>query len=405
MKIELNFDKLVTPHFRKFWYTEQPIQVLCGGAGSGKSTAIAQKLIYRCLTEPGSKFLACRIYRPQVKASCFALLKDILEKTGIPFEENLSDLNLTIGKSHILCRGIEDSAKIKSTHGISSVWFEEANEFSKEEINTIGLYVGRGSNAYRSVTYMSHNPVSKESYVYTDYHKTPKSSVYIDLSTYKDNPYLPQEYVNKLEALKDIDDNLYNVYALGAWGSQQGVIYDRNIQVQDFDFKAMSFDAIIGGIDFGFSDPSTFKLIGVKDQVFYEIDEVKAVKTQNIDFIGHCTDLLQMYGLQASQVHCWADCARPEYIEEFNDNGWDVEGTDKSVDKTTRILGVKRVNIVVHPNCVYTIDEQDHYTWATRNGKALEKPVDHNDHFMDSRMYAIDGYLQSIGCNVQLQSI
>lgn len=54
-------------------------EVFYGGAGSGKSYFITQKIIIRCCREP-IKVLVCRRYGSTLRNSCFSLFKEILTK-------------------------------------------------------------------------------------------------------------------------------------------------------------------------------------------------------------------------------------------------------------------------------------------------------------------------------------
>lgn len=54
-------------------------EVYLGGAGSGKSYFITQKIIVRCCRER-IRVMVCRRYGTTIRNTCFALFKEVLEK-------------------------------------------------------------------------------------------------------------------------------------------------------------------------------------------------------------------------------------------------------------------------------------------------------------------------------------
>ena len=69
MKIKLNDSYL------DFLENEQRYAVLIGGAGSGKSVSVTQKILIRVLTEKGHRFLLLRKVKATLRNSVFQLLR------------------------------------------------------------------------------------------------------------------------------------------------------------------------------------------------------------------------------------------------------------------------------------------------------------------------------------------
>lgn len=67
----------------------------CGSAGSGKSYAIAQKIIVRCCNEQ-IKVLVCRRYATTLRNSCFSLFKEILIKWKLASYVKIRETDMNI---------------------------------------------------------------------------------------------------------------------------------------------------------------------------------------------------------------------------------------------------------------------------------------------------------------------
>lgn len=86
----------------------------------------------------------------------------------------------------------------------------------------------------------------------------PISSIFIH-STYKDNPFLSEEYINSIEELKTRNPAKWLIYGLGEWGRDvEGLVFT-NWETADFDPLALSSSGLEhrAGADLGFVDPTT----------------------------------------------------------------------------------------------------------------------------------------------------
>ena len=111
-------------------------EVYYGGAGSGKSYFITQKIIIRCCREP-IRVLVCRRYASTLRNTCFALFKEVLVKWQLtPYVKiNESDFRIRFQNgSEIIMTGLDEETKLLSLANISMVWVEEAQEVEKEKV-------------------------------------------------------------------------------------------------------------------------------------------------------------------------------------------------------------------------------------------------------------------------------
>ena len=193
-------------------------EVYYGGAGSGKSVFIAQKLVVKACNAK-RKILIIRKYGTTLKDSVFQLIIDTLKKWHI-YEYckiNLTTYTITLPNDSVfLFKGMDDSEKIKSITDITDIWCEEATELSLDEYTQLDLRLRALAGDLQLI--VSFNPVSKTNWVFKRWFAegvVTAADTMILKTTYKDNRFLPDSYIQALEAKINTNPNYYKIYALG----------------------------------------------------------------------------------------------------------------------------------------------------------------------------------------------
>lgn len=211
---------VVNDSYLPFFETKKRYAVLLGGAGSGKSIAVVQKICARILTERGHRILCIRKVAATLRGSVFQTIQDQLSELGVlhEFKINKSEMRFThdSGNEFILA-GMDDPEKIKSIAGITSVWCEEATELTETDFNQLELRV-RGETANYKQFVLSFNPIDEDHWLKKRFFDTKDIDVYTLKTTYKDNTFLDEEYKKHLLERLRTRENLYKVYVLGEWG-------------------------------------------------------------------------------------------------------------------------------------------------------------------------------------------
>lgn len=366
--------------------------VLMGGAGSGKSYAVAQDIILRCFQRQETfhglrHFLVVRKVARTLRHSVFALLKHVIQEAGLReyFEINKTEMSFEcITGCRIILQGMDDPEKIKSIHGITDIWCEEASELSENDLNQLNLRLrGRGLNKRIILTF---NPVSTRHWLKKRFFDNIQKNAYTSITTYRDNPFLDNEYREELERYKEISAYHYQVYALGQWG-QFGNQVLTNYAIHDFDYTAADLDDVSAGMDFGYHNPSAIVIKGWKDGELYVTDELYMTKTTNAELIEAAEGWLD------KETLCIADSAEPDRIREWKNAGFYVRPAKKGKDSVRSSLDfLRRHRIHVHatrcPNLAREI--QDYQYKTDKDGEALEDPAAINDHAIDALRYAIE---------------
>ena len=381
--------------------------VFYGGAGSGKSHFIAQRLVYKALKDT-RKILVLRKVNRTTKASTFQLLLDTLNQFGILnyCVINRTDFSITLPTgSQFLCMGLDDPEKIKSITGLTDAWLEEATEFSLDDFSQVNLRV-RDPKAENQEIILSLNPVSKANWCYLHFFaENPeldefRKTVRIVHTTYKDNPHLPEAYVQALLMMKATNEVYYKIYALGEFGSLDKLIYN-NWQKMDFDPDTIK-GQLLCGLDFGYTnDPTAFtaSILVENERRIYIFKEWGGTGYLN-DAIA---EQIKEMGF-AKSIIC-ADSAEQKSIDEIKRLG--ISRIKPCVKGKGSVLqGIQKLQqyeLIVHPSCENVIEELENYAWKKdkQTNEYINEPAEGFDHYMDSLRYS----LQCLDVRTQLTTM
>lgn len=206
--------------FLPLFFDESRYLVLCGGGGSGKSIFAGRKVLERCTSEPGHRWLVCRKVARTLRESCFAQLvgqaQECYPRSGLSIMRGEMHLRFRNG-SEILFAGLDDPEKLKSIYDITGIWVEEASELAEGDFNQLDIRL-RTDFPYYLQMILSFNPISATHWLKKRFFDTCDPRATTHRSTYRDNRFLPPEAVRTLEAFRDTDPYYYQVYCLGEWG-------------------------------------------------------------------------------------------------------------------------------------------------------------------------------------------
>lgn len=276
------------------------------------------------------------------------------------------DLNFYVGNSllHFGSLGPGESGveKIKSTDW-NIVWLEEANEFTYEDYRVLKLRLSAPTPDRRNQLFMSLNPISSYHWIKTELCDKPDlEDVQEIVSNYRDNPFLPQDYIQDLERLQLQNENYWKIYGLGEWGVLQEIVYEKPwIQVD----ALPESDNLYFGIDFGFNAPTSVVKIAIKDEEPYIQQLLYQTKLTNSDLIERLKTLIPDKE-RDKEIYC--DSAEPDRIQELCNAGFNAMPSDKSVKDG--IDYIKGLNVHVTKDSVDVIKEKNSYSYK-KNRKSV----------------------------------
>lgn len=395
--INLNIDaSFFNKNYIPYLNRDEKFQVFYGGAGSGKSYFIVQNLLLRLLQQKQRLMVVRQTYSTH-RDSTFAEFKSALENFGIldlcSISKTTLDIELPNGSS-IIFKGADEESKLLSIQGITITWIEEATEISKEIFDQLVLRMRGGS--LRKHMFISFNPISATHWLKKEFFDNPRDDSFVFHSTYEDNRFLEQEYIDNLLDMKERNPVKYAVYALGQWGTTGKKVYE-NWEIRDFDrYKLLKSNIYLQsalGMDFGYvADATTMiaTLVDIENRKIYIFDELYEHGLLNNEIAAEI--IAKGYGRE----RIIADSAEKKSIDEIR--GYGVPRIEPAVKGNGSIMqGIQFINqfqIYVHPKCKHTIDELENYSYKKdrQTGLYLNEPVDNFNHVLDALRYAMEPF-------------
>lgn len=375
-----------------------PLQILYGGASSGKSVFIAQRDILDMINEERN-FLVTRNTANTLRDSVFAervkAIKSFYLAPLFDIKESTLEITYKPRGTKMFFRGLDDPEKIKSitvpTGTLTDLRCEEATEQSEDSYNQLRIRL-RGLAAVSKRTVLSFNPIFRSHWIckrfFTGraikYHRDDSKLIFH--STFRDNQFLDEQ--DKKDLL-GCTGYYRDVYTEGRWGVLGDLIFT---DWESADLSGIEFDMYRYGIDFGFTvDPSVVLKLSIQPakRTIYIVDEIYGR--------GWTNDVLAAKAKPMCGGNTvWCDSAEPKSIAELHQQGensisaYPVQKGRDSVYHSIQWL--QQWKIVVDRNrCYNTINELSQYQWQkTKNGETINQPIGVNDHCIAALRYATE---------------
>lgn len=368
-------------------------EVHYGGASSGKSHGVFQKIVIKALKDwkKPRKILVLRKVGATVRDSVFADVQATLSYFGIL---NMCKINMSAFRielpngAEFIFKGMDNPEKIKSIKGISDVVMEEASEFTLDDYTQLTLRLRDKAHKQKQI-YLMFNPVSKANWVYNAFFvKKPKNTV-VYQTTYKDNRFLDAVTRENIEELANRNEAYYKIYALGEFATLDKLVFPKYTKalLNKDDLRQITS---YFGLDYGFiNDPSAFMHVKIDDdrKKLYVLEEYVKKGLTN-DKIAEAITAL---GYAKEQIR--ADSAEKKSNQELRNLGIsrviDVKKGAGSVMQGIQYL--LQYEWIVDERCVKTIEELENYTWKKdkATNEYINEPVDSYNHCLDAIRYAI----------------
>lgn len=368
-------------------------EVHYGGASSGKSHGVFQKIVIKALKDwkKPRKILVLRKVGATVRDSVFADVQATLSYFGIL---NMCKINMSAFRielpngAEFIFKGMDNPEKIKSIKGISDVVMEEASEFTLDDYTQLTLRLRDKAHKQKQI-YLMFNPVSKANWVYNAFFvKKPKNTV-VYQTTYKDNRFLDAVTRENIEELANRNEAYYKIYALGEFATLDKLVFPKYTKalLNKDDLRQITS---YFGLDYGFiNDPSAFMHVKIDDdhKRLYVVEEYVKKGLTNDKIAESITAL----GYAKEQIR--ADSAEKKSNQELRNLGIsrviDVKKGAGSVMQGIQYL--LQYEWIVDERCVKTIEELENYTWKKdkATNEYINEPVDSYNHCLDAIRYAI----------------
>lgn len=394
INLEINPSRVFNRHIYEHLFDYGTFtEVHYGGASSGKSHGVFQKIVLKALKkwDKPRKILVLRKVGSTVRDSVFADVQAALSYFGV---FNLCKVNMSAFRiglpngAEFIFKGMDNPEKIKSIKDVSDVVMEEASEFTLDDYTQLTLRLRDKAHKQKQI-YLMFNPVSKANWVYNAFFvKNPKNTV-VYQTTYKDNRFLDDLTKENIEELANRNEAYYKIYALGEFATLDKLVfpkYEKRLLNKDELKQLPSFF----GLDFGFTnDPTAFVHVKIdrENKRLYILEEYVKKGLLNNQIAEAITSL------GYSKEVIMADSAEQKSIAELQTLGLrraiPVDKGKGSVLQGIQFL--QQFDIIVDERCVKTIEELENYTWQKdkHTNEYINKPCDSYNHCIDAIRYAL----------------
>ncbi|MBB6622243.1 PBSX family phage terminase large subunit [Clostridium gasigenes] len=395
----------------------QKYYFIVGGYGSSKSYHVAIKVIKKLLEEKRTALVVREVF-DTLRDSCYSLLEEValalgLDESIIKFTESPMRVRFANG-SKIIFKGMDKPAKLKSLNGVSIVWIEECSEVKYAGFKELTGRLRHPKLSNHII--LSTNPVSKSNWCYKHFFENKKKNIHIlnDEELYKkriivkgktyyhhsvvdDNYFVPAEYVETLDELKQHDPDLWRIARKGKFGIN-GLLVFPQFEVAPKEevmkaIKEIKNPLLRNGMDFGFvtSYNAVVRLAVDHDEKilyiyweYYSKNKTDPEIAKDIEEFKESRELIK------------ADCAEPKAIKYYKQEGFRMRSCKKFAG--SRSMYTKKVKrfkkIICSDSCISTMEELKELTFKidTKTGDPIEDEFNIDPHTLSAIWYALDDY-------------
>lgn len=383
---------------------------------SGKSFGVAtfiERLTFELKKRGADEKLIHNILysRYTMVSAAMSVIPEFMEKveadgTQRYFHATRTDVINRMTGSKIMFRGLRTSsgnqtARLKSIHGITTFVCDEAEEWTSErEFETIAFSIRQPGIQNRIIVMM--NPTDSNHFIYQKYIKDTHEIRYYDgvpvqisthpqvlhiHTTYLDNiANLSEEFINSAREMKERNPEKYAHIFMGQWSDvAEGAVFKKWGVVKEFPEQCRK---VAIGADWGYTnDPSAAVRCGIVGNDLY-LDELYYRKGMGITELA---DELKKHGL-----FVYADSADPRLIQEIANRGVIVYPVAKPAGSV--VAGIERMkdfdNIFITERSYNLQQEFRNYVWSKdKDGSYINIPEDHDNHLVDSVRYWVNGHI------------
>jgi len=342
-----------------------------GGTRSGKTFSLTQLLIYLAFKQKYS-ISVCSVAFPHLRKGAMRDWRKIMEdfKLYNPNSHMKTEQMYTYPTgSYTEFFSVDNALKVRGP-GRDILFINEANIIEYDTFRQLLLRT-------KKAIFIDYNPADEFHWIYDKVLTRP--DCYFIKSTYKDNPFLPNEQIKEIESYKEADPNFWRIYGEGERGHSEGVVYTHWAN-----YSGSVSGNIVYGLDFGYNNPTSLVKVTDKDKNLYVEEIIYQSHLTNQDLIS----LLKSHLPSGATI--FADAAEPARIEEIRKAGFRCVAANKNVKDG--IDFIKSRKLFVHASSANILKEIKSYKFKDKN--KIEEPLKLNDHAMDAMRYGAISFKQ-----------
>ena len=352
-----------------------------GGTRSSKTYNILIWLIIKAGSEWNNKVIdIVRETMTSLRASAMFDFFQILEGMGVYDIEkhNKSESIYRLGTNTFRFFGADDDQKVRGP-GRDILFCNEINGFRYKAYKQL-------NQRTKELTIGDYNPSDEFHWIYEHILTDPDTAFFV--TTFRDNPFLPERIIKQIKKYKKTDPNYWRIYGLGLKGVAQATIYS-NWEITKRKWEDAEGQVFIGE-DYGFNNPTAIIRVKYHEKGIF-VDQLLYQPQLTSDQIVKKHDKLKDKKMINYDDEIFGDCARPEIIEDICGAGYNCRGVKKGKDSVLRGINfIKNHRVYVTETSLKLIKEFRSYKWKVdKDETVLDSPVELNDHGMDAIRYAL----------------
>lgn len=399
--VRVNLNQYLNPNHMELFQCTDAELIVYGGADAGKTYSISDKLLCQSVWQSDRpiKILVIRKTFPALRVSVLEILEKRAKLFNMPFRLNAGTWIAKCGNLTFVFQSLafkEDYEKLRSQTDIDFIWLNEVHQLREPDYDECIRRLRGGESRYEQII-SDFNPIGKTSWVYDRFWARNVNNVKKLRYTIMDNhpSFLAtdkaQREIARLEATKNHNMNLYNIYFKGEWGELEGTIFDWDVVAKP---EGKFWDEIIYGGDFGYSvDPAFLGRIYRKANEFW-VEEVIYETGLTNQGLGR---EMKKKGVEKNVVSYW-DSAEPKSIQELSEMGFNAKPCEKGPDSVRAGIDfLQSLKIHIIDGSENIVKEQRSYLrQQDKEGKFISAPIDYNNHAMSGIRYGIHTHCKSM---------
>lgn len=406
--------------------------ILDTGRAGTKSSFLGILSDYLIVAEPNTAIVIMRKHHNKLSKTVYkealrALNRLHLDKSLFKITKTPMQITYLANGNTIYFTGSDsiDDTKgiIDENHSIKLVALDELTEFfdkgeGEDEISNITATFVRGNNESFRMIYLFNSPRNPKAPIMEWVNKMKKRNDVVHIhADYRDVPveWLGKKLIEEAEAMKKVDEKMYNWVWLGLCTGIDELIYymfDEKKHVKEITKEQLKHIRFIGcGVDYGHMNATTYEFFGM-------------------DFVDKCIRGIDEYyhsGRESGKQR-----SPSEYARDFKKAKERVEKSTKKkvlfvfIDPSAKglaeeikrvcpevkildadnsvLLGINRVqklmslgHLFISPKQKHLIEEEYQYEWdEDLLDKGKEVPVKEHDHCQDAKRYLVMGFWKYI---------
>ena len=399
--------------FLYFYHDQSPVKdcdiiIADGSIRSGKTiVSICTFLLWSQEKHSHKKFIIAGKSIGALKRNVVEPMKQILTAWGWGYKHNRSENFIQIGTNtyHLFGANTEASQDLLQGLTAAGAYGDEVALFPKSFVDQM---IGRCSVAGAKI-FFNCNPNSPYHYFKQEFidKKEEKNIFYLHF-TMNDNLSLDEKVIQRYHRM--FSGVFYQRYILGLWVMAEGIIFDM------FDEKkhivptiSREYDKYYVSIDYGTQNPFAMGLWGRYGQKWYKIKEYhysgreSGEQKTDKEYADDYEEFIGTIPVKSVIV----DPSATSFITELRNRGHDVTKAKNNIDDGLRRMAnmLNNEKIAYNDCCKETFKEFKSYVWDAKAAeKGEDKPLQENDHHMDSDRYFINTILYTEQPKVQFFS-